>query len=202
MKKTDLAHAFNDIDEKYIESASPRKNRKIVMHTWKQYIPMVVCAVILVAVIVPSKTNRIYLPKIDEDSNTTTTEFVQSGSPFEECENMKQAEAITGFSINVPEKADNYDMKVITVINREMIEVTYGEDLNIRKAEGTEDISGDYSVYENTEIKKVNDKNITFSGNNGKIMKAVWTDNGYTYSITISDGIEIEKILNIAEQIY
>ena len=93
-------------------------------------------------------------------------------------------------------------MKEITVISKEIIQVTYGEDLNIRKAEGTEDISGDYNIYENTEIKEVDGKNITFSGNNGKIMKAVWTDSGYTYSITISNGIDFEKIINIAEQVH
>lgn len=199
MKKTDLARAFNNIDEKYIESALPGKRRKKIVHTWKQYATMVACAVVLVAVIVPLKMNN---SGLSDKPPATTTEFVQSGSPLEECENMEQAEAVAGFAFNVPGKAEDYDMKEITVISKEIIQVTYGEDLNIRKAEGTEDISGDYNIYENTEIREADGRNITFSGNNGKIMKAVWTDNGYTYSITTSNGIDLEKIINIAEQVY
>ena len=61
-------------------------------------------------------------------------------------------------------------------------------DLTVRKGriKGSEDISGDYTEYTSKWVQKVGDCQVTCFGNeDGKMMKAVWTKDGFSYSIMI-----------------
>lgn len=74
---------------------------------------------------------------------------------------------------------------------KEMAEITYtgdGQTAVYRKGTGSGDISGDYNIY-NSEIElSVNDYDVTLKGNDRVYSLAVWTDGGYSYSLSLSDG--------------
>ena len=57
------------------------------------------------------------------------------------------------------------------------------EGLRIRKAVGTDDISGDYNEYKEENVVKVGELEVTEKGNDGNISVASWTDGTYSYSI-------------------
>ena len=83
-----------------------------------------------------------------------------------------------------------------------MIQVLYihGDDqVCIRKAPGEEECSGDYNAYSEEKTVTVGDKEVTLRGNNGKVMVAVWTEDGYSYSIGVyayaqhNDGVAVPE---------
>ena len=112
--------------------------------------------------------------------------------------------------------------KQYSIINDETIQITYynekklesinEEDLKnitfdsfnanqhtlfIRKSTGTEDISGDYNDYSEINRIYINNLDVTTKGNNGKISVAIWTNNGYTFSITTNNPISTDLLLDI-----
>lgn len=56
-------------------------------------------------------------------------------------------------------------------------------EIRIRKAIGTEDISGDYTKYAQENAVTVGALNVTMKGANDSVSVATWASGGYTYSI-------------------
>lgn len=131
--------------------------------------------------------------KIPTDGAVATEEILsgdntQLPSPFVDCDTLADAAALTGFDIIVPDSVDGYEERAITAIENDMIQVLYlhGDDqVCIRKAVGEEECSGDYNAYSEEKTVTVGDIEVTMRGNNGKVMVAVWSEGGYSYSIGV-----------------
>ena len=143
-----------------------------------------------------------------ETTNVTQKESTQIPNPFVEVKNLDEASKIAGFSLEVPETYEDYKKQVIQAIENDMIEVIYLEEesgyegLRIRKAKGTDDISGDYNEYRNVETVKVGDYDVTEKGDEGKIFIATWTDGTYSYAIdTDRAELNAEDITNLIANI-
>lgn len=73
-----------------------------------------------------------------------------------------------------------------------------------RKAPGSDDISGDYNTYATIVEKEFDNINVTIKGNKDennvdKFFNATWTKDGYSYSLSFENGVdltEIEEIIN------
>ncbi len=113
-------------------------------------------------------------------------------NPFVDCATIADAEKIAGFTVTVPEKMpEGYAQKLIQAVEKEMVQVFYenGEKkILIRKAKGSEDISGDYNEYKENSTATVGNLKVSTKGNDGKINVATWVDGEYTYSITANLG--------------
>ncbi len=83
--------------------------------------------------------------------------------------------------------------------------IYYGEaadtELIFRKAPGTDDISGDYNVYDESRELTVDGIKISVKGNNGLIYLASWTDGEYAYSISVSQGCKEEAMETILAEV-
>ncbi|EUB39155.1 DUF4367 domain-containing protein [Fusobacterium sp. CM1] len=133
---------------------------------------------------------------------TQATETIQGQStevpnPFIEAKNLEEASKIAGFTLSVPANYEDYKKQTIQAIENDMIEVIYfndtdNEGLRIRKAKGTDDISGDYNEYKNVETVKVGDYDVTEKSDGKNIFVATWTDGTYSYAIDI-DRAELSK---------
>lgn len=111
-------------------------------------------------------------------------------NPWVEYSNMEEACNAAGFSFNVPETVGAYVGLSFSVMNNELIQVVYGEPdkgVTIRKAEGSEDISGDYNTYAEEKEVDVNGTMVGMAGNDGLISLAVWEKDGYSYSVMVND---------------
>lgn len=96
---------------------------------------------------------------------------------------MDAAAELAGFDMTLPRTAD-----ILQVIEGSMIQAFYGEDGNdmlIRKASGTGDISGDYNEYAQTETVD----GVTLKGENDTFSLAIWEKDGYTYSISVGEAL-------------
>ena len=143
-----------------------------------------------------------------ETTNVTQKESTQIPNPFVEVKNLDEASKIAGFSLKVPETYEDYKKQVIQAIENDMIEVIYydenseHEGLRIRKAKGTDDISGDYNEYKDVETVKVGDFEIIEKGSEGNISVATWNDGTYSYAIDVAEAsLTKDTIANLVSNI-
>lgn len=130
--------------------------------------------------------------KENSQKQTIGGEEVQIPSPFVDCDTMDEAATIAGFTIMLPERMpEGYTQKLIQAVENDMVQVSYenGEKkILIRKAKGSEDISGDYNEYKDNSTMTVGNLEVSTRGNDGKINTATWVDGEYTYAITTNLG--------------
>ena len=143
-----------------------------------------------------------------ETTNVTQKESTQIPNPFVEVKNLDEASKIAGFSLEVPETYEDYKKQVIQAIEDDIIEVIYydenseHEGLRIRKAKGTDDISGDYNEYKDVETVKVGDFEIIEKGSEGNISVATWNDGTYSYAIDVAEAsLTKDTIANLVSNI-
>ena len=129
-------------------------------------------------------------------------------NPFEIVDTLDEAAKIAGFSLEAPTEYADYNSLVIQAIADDMIEVIYfdaektHEGLRIRKANGTDDISGDYNEYKEVNVVKVGELEVTEKGNDGNISIASWTDGTYSYSINVDEALlNADDISNLISNI-
>lgn len=128
---------------------------------------------------------------------------VQIPNPFTEYDSLEEAEAAAGFSMAVPETIDGFPERVFRVLGAggedAMLEVicrageTAEREIRIRKAPGTEDISGDYNQYSETGTVAVGDLDVAVKGDDGQARLAVWTADGYACSLAVYGGAGISE---------
>ena len=143
-----------------------------------------------------------------ETTNVTQKESTQIPNPFVKVKNLDEASKIAGFTLEVPETYEDYKKQVIQAIEDDMIEVIYydenseHEGLRIRKAKGTDDISGDYNEYKDVETVKVGDFEIIEKGSEGNISVATWNDGTYSYAIDVAEAsLTKDTIANLVSNI-
>ena len=148
-------------------------------------------------------------PKQETTETTNVTQEQDYGvpNPYEIVDTLDEASKIAGFTLSVPASYEDYKKQVIQAIEDDMIEVIYfndtdSEGLRIRKAKGTDDISGDYNEYKDVEIVKVGDFEITEKGSEGSISVATWNDGTYSYAIDVAEAsLTKDTITNLISNI-
>ena len=142
------------------------------------------------------------------EASTTQTQDYGVPNPYEIVDTLDEAAKIAGFSLETPTEYADYKSIVIQAIADDMIEVIYfdaektHEGLRIRKAVGTDDISGDYNEYKEENVVKVGELEVTEKGNDGNISVASWTDGTYSYSINVDEALlNADDIAKLVETI-
>lgn len=123
------------------------------------------------------------------DKSADTTAQVQIPSPFTDCATLADAAKGAGFEMTAPDTLDGYPERTIQVADREMIQVIFENEagsVTLRKAAGSDDVSGDYNDYGETGTRTVGNLTVSTRGENGLVNVATWTDGGYTFAITVS----------------
>lgn len=137
------------------------------------------------AVILEENTVRI-------DTGAGLMNTVQIPSPFTDHDTLTEAADAVGFALSAPEQVSGSSLRAIQTMDSGMIQVFYGDDddrICIRKALGSEDISGDYNVYAQITAVDADGISVTMKGENGLVHLAIWTSGGYTYAVSIQAGM-------------
>lgn len=152
-------------------------------------------------------------PAASTDSAATTT---QIPNPFTDYETIAEAAEAAGFSMDAPESIGTFGSRTYQVLGAgeadAMIQVTYtasadaAEDYYVlRKAAGTDDISGDNSDYAETSMLTLGASNteVTVKGSDSTISLATWAKDGYSYSLGAYGTAQLseEELTSIFEQI-
>ena len=85
----------------------------------------------------------------------------------------------------------------------ELAEIQYfggNDSLRYRKSTGTEDNSGDYSVYAQEETLEISGNAVTLKGDNGAYSLAIWTDGNYAYSISVTNPLSRDAFRALIEK--
>ena len=117
------------------------------------------------------------------------TSGMQIANPFADYATLAEAVQAAGFPLAAPERIEGYDAPLVQLMSGKMLQLIFrngDERILIRKAAGSEDISGDYNSYAETKTARVNGTDVTLKGTDGKVSTAIWCAGGYSYAV-ISD---------------
>lgn len=120
----------------------------------------------------------------------------QLANPFEDCADMNQAKSLAGFDLALPKPADQ-----LQAVKDKMIQALYGKDgsdMLIRKAKGSDDISGDSTEYKTVESAD----GVTLKGDGKLFYLAVWTKDSFSYSVFVKAGASKDELLSIAKGVH
>ena len=140
---------------------------------------------------------------------------VHIANPYTTCDSQEEMEELAGFEVTLPEGLPPFVTKTIyRTIPGELVEVIYtNEDMDneirVRIAMGDRDISGVYDS-DHTEIQDVlvDGRQVQLKGDPGDVgtftvFVSTWrSDEGRTYSVTSTQGVEKELMLPILQQIH
>ena len=126
-------------------------------------------------------------------------------SPIEEFKTIEEAQKVLDFNVTFPKEIPSeYDIEYISTISKELFQICYtdGKDeLLYRMGQGVNNISGDYNNYKNNNIVEIDDKKIKLSENDDFIKLATWNVNDMSYSISSSNGISKDEMINIIKSV-
>ena len=134
--------------------------------------------------------------KVD-DAKIIETQDNQIANPWSEVDSIAEAKTITGFDFIVPDTIDGKSQSLIQVMNDELIEVRYGDDVIIRKSKGSDDNSGDFNSYD---VAKEED-GLVLKGNGDTYNCITWTNGDYAYSVTSGSGLSLDTITEVVNSI-
>ena len=142
-------------------------------------------AVLLIALLSPLFLNR-------------PSEPVQITRPYTSFAEKSEAEQKAGLALTCPDTWHDCTVSEYRVYTAGMLEAVYmnAENetvLTVRKAKGSDDISGDYNTYAEETVIRKDEFVITARGDNGLCHVMAWTADGYSYSVSVSAGISPEE---------
>lgn len=130
-------------------------------------------------------------------------ENTQIPNPFTSYESIDELQKALCFNAIVPSYLpDGYKIDDISAIGNDFMQIIYHDAndnrLSYRMAKGSEDISGDYNVYDDTDTIAAGDYEVTIKGSGGKYNCALWNDGETAYSIGSSEGLGRDQMQDIA----
>lgn len=137
-------------------------------------------------------------------AETKDEDGTKLNSPFTECQTLEEAAGLAGFEITVPDTVSDYETRIIRAMADNMIEIIYEkeeDEVRIRKGAGSQNVSGDYNAYAESETVSVGDREVTLQGNDGTVTLATWEKGGYSYSVRASAGMASETIQSLTQEV-
>lgn len=167
-------------------------NAEIKAHKPKSYLKPILASICVL--LIAFLGYKMSLPKeiVDPNQNTLTP------NPMQRFEDVEAASEAVGFTVSLP-AFDTID--AIFVINGEIIQLKgqyEGQAITFRMGQGSEDISGDFNIYDNEAELIIQGQEISVKGNGDLISLVLWHTEDFTYSIQ-SEGLSEEKIIALIE---
>ena len=127
-------------------------------------------------------------------------------NPFTECGSLNEAGRRAGFEIQVMKMPEDWGKPVIRVSEERMIELIFRDaahdrEIRVRKAVGSGDISGDYGIFTEEQEIVTDGIPVTMKGNNEMISIAIWSDNGYAFSVSDSSGMSSGEMKQLVKNV-
>lgn len=154
--------------------------------TWRRWASLAACLVVVVAVLVA-------VPLLREQPEQTPP--VQALPPFRQVDSLDALSEAVGFPVTEVSKLPFDPVNTTyTAYDEGLAEITYtgsgDQTATYRQSCGTEDNSGDYTLYKDTQV--IPENNATLKGQDQSYTLALWTDGTYTYSLHLSSGLSAD----------
>lgn len=134
-------------------------------------------------------------------AGTKEEESVQIPNPIKEYNTVDEAKKAVAFTVLMPDAMpEGYVFAGVSTINDELFQISYkngDNEILYRTAEGAEDISGDYNVYEVCETEIVNSDEVKLKGDGKTVYTAVWSEGESAYSLNSQNGLSKDTFIEI-----
>lgn len=149
-------------------------------------------------------------PDMAAQEEVIASDTVQIPSPWTEYATAEEATEAAGFTLTAPDEIAGTSEKIYQVMKSEDTDVVLSEILYringeraayVRKAPGSDDISGDYSDYAEEQTVEAGDVSVTLKGNDGLVYLALWTDGGYSYALNVTAGLSQSDMAALVSEI-
>ena len=122
---------------------------------------------------------------------------VQVIPDFVEAANATELSELVGFPVA---QAEELPFEVVntrwTALWHELAETVYtgpdGQTATLRQGQGTDDVSGDCDVYADVQALPFSQGTATLKGDGGRYVLAIWTRDGASFSLALSEGVPAE----------
>ena len=139
---------------------------------------------------------------VAQDAVAASGAVTTLANPWQECASIAQAESLAGFSFAISDSAlpEGYgpEAAYIQVIAGSMLEVDYtgerGGSVCLRKAVGTDDVSGDYNSYDLTQTSRVAGQDVTLRGAENAWYVVTWTRDGYSFAVVSTSALTTSQV--------
>ena len=154
--------------------------------TWRRWASLAACLVVVVAALFA-------VPLLREQPDTAPP--VQVLPPFRQVDSLDALSEAVGFPVTEVSKLPFAPVSTTyTAYDEGLAEITYtgsgGQTATYRQSCGSEDNSGDYNLYPDTQA--LPEQNATLKGQDGLYTLALWSDGTYTYSLNLSSGLSAD----------
>ena len=149
------------------------------------------------------------ITQVAESTAAATDGTAQAANPWIDVRDLKEALKETGVELKAPEKIGDFHLSHVQAIqDGDIVQVFYGSLADqtetqalLRKAKSMEDISGDYTVY--PEDRRVSDSEgeVRLRGQDGRVYLATWQRGDYAYSLSLAQGMEEAKVMEVIAEI-
>ena len=144
-----------------------------------------------------------------ESTAAATDGTAETANPWIDVRDLKEALKETGVELKAPEEIGDFHLSHVQVIqDGGIVQVFYGSLADqtetqalLRKAKSMEDISGDNTVY--PEDRRVSDSEgeVRLRGQDGRVYLATWQRGDYAYSLSLAQGMEEAKVMEVIAEI-
>jgi hypothetical protein len=133
----------------------------------------------------------------------------EAANPWMDVRDLKEALKETGVALEAPEEIGDFHLSHVQAVrDGGMVQVFYGgvadqteTQVLLRKAKSTEDISGDYTVYPEDHRADTAAGELRLRGQDGRVYLATWQRGDYSYSLSLAQGMEEAKVMEVISEI-
>ena len=181
----------DEMRKRILDNVASQKPQSVVRFPhMKRYLSIAACFAVLAVV-------ALTVPKITNIAHPDEPDVMAPANGIVEVSSVDELSSAVGFEVSdVANLPFTPSQTVYSSYWGDMAQIDYsgeGQSASFRKSVGTEDISGDYNTYASTVETAVGTADVTLKGDNDLYTLAVWTDNGYSYSLYLSEGITEDR---------
>ena len=144
-----------------------------------------------------------------ESTAAATDGTAETANPWIDVRDLKEALKETGVELKAPEEIGDFHLSHVQVIqDGGIVQVFYGSLADqtetqalLRKAKSMEDISGDYTVYPEEHRVSDSEGDVRLRGQDGRVYLATWQRGDYAYSLSLAQGMEEAKVMEVITRI-
>lgn len=120
-------------------------------------------------------------------------------NPMVKYESIQEAEKALGFSVLFPSVFGTGAVTDIYTIDDKVLHLVLNNGLIYRMSKGSEDISGIYTNYPETNEEKIGNYTVTCKGQYRRVFVILWTDGEYTFSLYTPYGVQPDRVKELIE---
>ena len=149
------------------------------------------------------------ITQVVESTAAATDGTAQAANPWIDVRDLKEALKETGVELKAPEEIGDFHLSHVQAIqDGGIVQVFYGGVADktetqalLRKAKSMEDISGDYTVYPEEHRVSDSEGEVRLRGQDGRVYLATWQRGDYAYSLSLAQGMEEAKVMEVIAEI-